>query len=310
MSWVAVAVAGSAIVGGAISQDSANEAEKGQEQGTKAGIEAQKSQTAISRADQAPYRSAGEAGLTKLRDLLGIGVSSQGDWKTQLKKGYADVFLRNPNLNPDALTTINGVIDKSSSPTDTAPYGDSIFGIASKMGVARPDNLGEVLALPTGTTEAGAAAGPTSESIMAMDPGYQFRMDQGNKAVTNAANAAGMRNSGATLKALTRYGQDYASGEFDKIYNRLAGITGTGQPSTGQTGALGQNAATNIVGLNTGMGNARGASAIAQGNAYSGATNTIGNYYGQSAMLDKILAGRSSGGTSSTPSYYAANYAE
>lgn len=36
------------------------------------------------------------------------------------------------------------------------------------------------------------------------DPGYQFRLDEGMKAINGAASARGMGNSGATLKALTK----------------------------------------------------------------------------------------------------------
>ena len=52
------------------------------------------------------------------------------------------------------------------------------------------------------------------------DPGYQFRMDEGLKAVRRGASAVGGRGSGATLKALQTYGQNMASSEYDKAYNR------------------------------------------------------------------------------------------
>lgn len=52
------------------------------------------------------------------------------------------------------------------------------------------------------------------------DPGYQFRLDEGNKAIDRAAGARGSRYSGATLKGLQRFSQDYASGEYGKAYDR------------------------------------------------------------------------------------------
>ena len=53
------------------------------------------------------------------------------------------------------------------------------------------------------------------------DPGYQFRMDEGTKALERSAAARGGLSSGSTLKALTRYGQDYASNEYQNAYNRF-----------------------------------------------------------------------------------------
>lgn len=52
------------------------------------------------------------------------------------------------------------------------------------------------------------------------DPGYQFRLEEGNKAIDRAAGARGGRYSGATLKALQRFGQDYASNEYGRAYQR------------------------------------------------------------------------------------------
>ena len=46
---------------------------------------------------------------------------------------------------------------------------------------------------------------------VASEPGYKFGLDQGMQALNNQLGARGMRNSGAALKAATRYGEDYGS---------------------------------------------------------------------------------------------------
>lgn len=51
-------------------------------------------------------------------------------------------------------------------------------------------------------------------------PGYQFRMDEGLRALENSALARGGLNSGNTMKAIMQYGQDYATGEYDKALAR------------------------------------------------------------------------------------------
>jgi len=52
------------------------------------------------------------------------------------------------------------------------------------------------------------------------DPGYQFRLQQGEQALQNSAAASGNLLSGNTLRALNQYGQDYASNEYSNVYNR------------------------------------------------------------------------------------------
>lgn len=54
-----------------------------------------------------------------------------------------------------------------------------------------------------------------------MDPGYQFRMAEGGKAIDRSAAARGGLNSGRTLKALSRFGQDMASQEYGNAFNRF-----------------------------------------------------------------------------------------
>lgn len=53
------------------------------------------------------------------------------------------------------------------------------------------------------------------------DPGYQFRLDQGNKAINNSAAARGGLLSGATLKAITEYNSGAASQEYGNAVNRF-----------------------------------------------------------------------------------------
>jgi hypothetical protein len=52
------------------------------------------------------------------------------------------------------------------------------------------------------------------------DPGYQFRLAEGQKALERMQSARGILGGGAALKGLTRYAQDYASNEYGKAYDR------------------------------------------------------------------------------------------
>lgn len=113
------------------------------------------------------------------------------------------------------------------------------------------------------------------------DPGYQFRMREGSKALEKSAAARGSLMSGATLKSLGRYSQDLASQEYGNAYNRynndrttrfnmLSNLAGLGQTSTAQMNQAGQNYATNVGNNQMAIGNANAA-------GYMGASNAVNN---------------------------------
>jgi hypothetical protein len=55
---------------------------------------------------------------------------------------------------------------------------------------------------------------PTSEADVFADPGYKFRLDQGQKALTNSQAARGLANTGGSIKDFDMFTQSYASNEF------------------------------------------------------------------------------------------------
>lgn len=131
------------------------------------------------------------------------------------------------------------------------------------------------------------------------DPGYQFRMDQGQQALERSASARGGVLGGAALKAISRYGQDYATGEYsnaynrfnadrDRRFNRLSGIAGTGQTATTTTATLGANAAGSAADAQISAGNARAARAINTGNAISDTAGTLGQFFLQRQFIAPV----------------------
>lgn len=67
-------------------------------------------------------------------------------------------------------------------------------------------------------------------SLFRNTPGYQFGLDQGNRSIQASAAARGGLLSGATLKAMQRYGNDYADQQgFTPYMNRIAAAAGIGQ---------------------------------------------------------------------------------
>jgi hypothetical protein len=119
--------------------------------------------------------------------------------------------------------------------------------------------------------------------------GFQFGLDEGRKALERRAAASGSLDSGATLKALTRFGTDYGNQKAGESYNRftqdqtnlfnrLATLSGIGQTSAAQVANAGTNMANNVSNMMVGEGNARAASSIAGSNAVTNAVNNVGNW--------------------------------
>lgn len=135
------------------------------------------------------------------------------------------------------------------------------------------------------------------------DPGYQFRMQEGQKALERSAAARGGLQSGGTLKAISRYGQDFASNEYQNAYNRfnndrtnrfnrLSALAGVGQTANSQVASAGSNYANNY-GQNTmGAANAAGAAGIAQANMYNNTLSGLGNTWMQYQLMNKYAGGK------------------
>lgn len=132
------------------------------------------------------------------------------------------------------------------------------------------------------------------------DPGYEFRLAEGEKGINRASASRGGYDSGATLKALLRYGSDYASGEFNNAYNRdasdksrafnfLSGVAGTGQTAANTIANQNQNSATNLGNLAMSEGDARASGIVGGSNAMSGGISSAYNNYQQNQMLKNLM---------------------
>lgn len=135
------------------------------------------------------------------------------------------------------------------------------------------------------------------------DPGYEFRLSEGLKALNRSNSATGGLASGAALKAAETYGQDMASQEYMNAYNRynidqtnkynrLAAMSGTGQVAAQQMGNTSANFANAISSLITGSADEQSDAAAAIANALAqgqiGYANAYSNAY--KSQADAILA--------------------
>lgn len=125
------------------------------------------------------------------------------------------------------------------------------------------------------------------------DPGYAFRLGEGQKALERQAAARGGLISGGALKAAARYGQEMGSQEYSNAYNRfrdtqglrrnaLAGVVGFAPTAAGSMASSGQSYAAGAgpqmyqQGVN--QGNALIAGQQARQSAYGDVGSAVGKY--------------------------------
>lgn len=140
---------------------------------------------------------------------------------------------------------------------------------------------------------------PFSMSKFTADPGYAFRLSEGQKALDRQAAARGGLISGGALKAAERYGQDMGSQEYQNAFNRyqteraaqlqpLQSLAGVGQTSantlSNAAAGLGQQLGQDYMNA----GNARASGYIGQANAVSGALGQYLNYSQNQQMMNTL----------------------
>ena len=281
MTWIATAVIGSAALGylgsrkaAGAQSDAANQA---------AGIS--REQYAQNREDLAPWRTSGNQANQKLMEYLGLATpqsrtpgltaptreqfmtaSNTGGYDANGPifggaKGGTDAFGRSVSTN---------VFDQAGFDKATADYNAQL-----QQTSVDPEGFGSLLKPFTGTD-------------LVNEPGYQYGIQQGEQGINRAAAGRGSYDSGATLKALLRFNQDYGGTKYGEAFNRdaankssiygmLSGVSGTGANAAGQTAGLGANAANAQGGYATNAGDARAAGYVGGANAIIGG---VGNYLG------------------------------
>jgi len=275
------AALGSALIGSNASSDASSAQINASNNATNAQLQMY-NQT---RADQAPWRLSGSQALSALDawyglpgfssgsgggNLAGLPISSSGNTTGGGISGF---------LNGSVLGMLNGSLPVTAG---TLLDPQQVFDKPSRN-----------YTTPNIAAQGGAVANPgqmtpTQQQAYMMQtiqnqPGYQFQLGQGQQAVQRNLAASGLLNSGAAQKALTQYGQGYASNAVENYLNGLRSMAGLGQTATQATSQVGMNTA-NQVGSNAiYAGNAAAAGYANQANSINaglgGLTNAWQSYY-------------------------------
>lgn len=327
------AAAAAAVIGAGtayMQSDSADKASNAQTQAGREAIQAQQAQVGQARADNAQFLQTGTIANQRLASLLGLSPggaskSYQGqlvDMSTGVPQPVAQLYANDPAYKEawDKTTAqhLAGNPNGYNSQSNSVAIENSIRGF-----------LPETSANPAGTNQ-DTINSPLlkkfSSADLQADPvfnsGLQFGLDRGTEGINSRALAGGMYDSGATLKALTQFGNDYGStkandsynrytNDQNNVFNKLSGISGTGQVASSQVTAAGSNAANNVSNTTEGIGNSRAASIVgganAWGNAGTGAVNAYGNYQ-SNQRLDALLARYPSYGSQPTSNFTYTGY--
>jgi hypothetical protein len=201
-----------------------------------------------------------------------------------------------------------------------------------QAGIAGQNRLMDYLGLGgnTGAAGYGKYAQDFGMSDFQADPGYAFRLGEGQKALERSAAARGGLISGGALKAATRYGQDMGSQEYQNAYNRyqtnrtnqlqpLGNLMASGQSAASNQGSAagqyGANAGNMIMGAGnamaggiTGAGNAMAAGQMGLANTLAGGINTAASGYQNQLNFNNWMArqpnyGNASGGVQNAQPY-------
>jgi hypothetical protein len=170
-------------------------------------------------------------------------------------------------LASGVVKTVGGIVDNTLG-TNMSGQNANELGLQAQtqatqeaIGVQQPWHQ-------TGLEAFNALAGNNFMKNWQQDPGYQFQLAEGQKAINNSMSSRGLGNSGAALKALTGYSQNLANQTFqqarDNEVNRLALLTG-----------YGNSAANNISNLHTGLGDANAAAQIGRANQTGNLVNNL-----------------------------------
>ena len=283
----------------------------------------QQRQFDLSRADLAPYREVGSAALDQLASALGIegyrtpeelaytryqrtrpaeGAVSWKDRSDKMTKSIAGHPMYQDDRKSGSyalsvgLSGLGGIADVAFQGTRKKKKKAEAQAAAENAAAAarmadwqkEADRLKEAATASVTGYDPAAAARARLET----DPGYGFRLAEGEKALERSQAATTGVLGGRAVKEALRYNQDYSSNEYTNYINRLAAAAGIGQATSTTSAGIAANA---------GQANAAQINMIgsSKAGAYQSANQAVqgglSNYLTMS-MYDQLLKGNTATG--------------
>ncbi len=279
MPGPAVASIGGSIIGGIGQASAAKKAAAAQTAAANQDIKFQRETRDLIRNDLAQYRTGGGIAQSALDFELGLGARPMigGGTAPQIEE-FTEPGGMQPNAPYRGATNSDG---RPSNPGGAmGQFGPSAYGTpGAGAGMTKFRVNGqtfgsreEAQAYANANTQGGTPYGGFTKT-----PGYDFRLQQGQSSLEAGAAARGGLNSGAAMRDLLKFGQDYGSNEYGNYLSRLGARADTGMAAANMSGQASQAAAGNISNALGDRGNAISAGYVGVGNAInSGVTNALG----------------------------------
>lgn len=164
------------------------------------------------------------------------------------------------------------------------------LGVPGKKGLRRliragltMDDIQRLQAGPSATPATpatpGEAAAPSGVNAFQASPDYQFRRDEGTRAIGNSFAARGGAASGNALRALAEFNSNLASREFGDWFNRRVTLANGGQAANTATQLAGTRYADQAGQAAQAVGDARASGVMGVTNALGQALQGIGDAY-------------------------------
>lgn len=208
--------------------------------------------------------------ISSIADVFGVGPASQQ------AKGVTQAAETGANASRYAADLQKQMFDKQIELQ--APWREAGINALSR--------------LRTGLSPGGEFDVPFSKTNWQTDPGYAFRLSEGNKALNASAAARGGLISGNALRAAEAYGQKMGSDEYQNAFNRyyaernnmlspIQSLAGVGQSATNTLSNAAGNYGVNAGNLAMTAGSNAANSALAMGNIRGSQYANYGNALGQ-----------------------------
>jgi len=259
-------------------------------------LQFQKQQYQTGQAQLSPYLQAGYSGLANLENLLGLPVSGTAT----LPGAAATPVASRGGMAPRGPV---GRFANSGLDFRGGGYqlgGGTTPGVAATTGGLPTHTVNMASLINPGLGARGSLNFQAPQLNNTTDPGYQARLQLGTQAIENSAAARGNLLSGGEQRALTDYAQNYASNEYQNVYNRalqgnmlqynrLASLAGIGQQTGANLVGAGNQSANSIantlltLGQQQGQayqnaGAARASGTVGAANAWGGTLGSLGQY--------------------------------
>jgi len=248
-----------------------------------------------------PYAARGNDAGNAINSLLGLGGGSSGG---ATSGGYGPSSAYGPTpvdedtwasgalnalqseVNPSLWSRVNGIQDPSDRLAALEPMmfrrDREVYGAYTSSN-PRPARVSNDTNPGTGPMPPLNPTSLTPQSAFdnyLNSTGYQFQVDQGNKAINQGYAAKGSLQSGAALKALQTYGQNTATGFFKDYLGLLGNQQGVGLAGASAIAGVGSNYANSVGANNNNASIAAQNAAYGQGNATAGMWGNVAGAIG------------------------------